>query len=106
MKQLSRRVDRIQSAVKTESSEVLSWINKGLYYDDLTDEQKTIYCRYKDFDRQAVEDIHLFMTDNDTSAALHFPLEQNLPPMTPEEEKQHIKRVAVEIESYLSGLDV
>jgi hypothetical protein len=105
MSQLLRRVERIKAVTKTESSEVLSWINKGLYYDDLTDEQRTAYCRYRDFDRQAVEDIHYLMYD-DTDTALHFPLEKNLPPMTREEEIQHLRTVSEEIEAYLLDSEI
>ena len=103
MNQLQRRVKRIEAATNAESVEVLHWIAKGLYYDDLSDEQRSQYCNYHGIGREGVEAVRLMISGNDCQAAFHFPLEKKQPPMTREEERQHLKRTAAEIEQDLIG---
>lgn len=103
MNQLQRRLKKIESANSTESVEVLNWIAKGLYYDELTADQKTIYCNYHGISQEAVEAVRLMIAHDDIKTAFHFPLEKRQPPMTPEEERQHIRQTAAEIEKFLNN---
>lgn len=50
IKDLSRRIDRLCKGSDAELHHVLQLIDAGKYYDELTDEEKAAYCRYRGFD--------------------------------------------------------
>ena len=101
MKQLKRRIDKLSSVTDTDSVDVICWINKGLFYDDLTDEQRSIYCRYHNENREAMETVLLMAYDEDSTTAFHFPLEKRRQPLSAEELDKHLRQTADEIAALL-----
>ena len=50
IKELNRRIDRLCNGSDAELHHVLQLIDSGKYYDELTEEEKAAYCRYRGFD--------------------------------------------------------
>lgn len=69
---------------------IAALLDRGAYYDELTDEEKIAYCEYRDTERDALEKINsLFL------GTLHFQLEKRPKPPTREERRQ----IAEEVEA-------
>ena len=98
MKQsIVKRVSLLEDTDNQIDYETIRLIESGKTYGQLTDEQKTAYCRYHGFDREAFEEVNLMVL-----ATTDVSLELKSPPMTPEEERKHLKEVAEEIERYMN----
>lgn len=98
MKQsISNRLKQLENAPENNDYEIIRLIKSGLSYDKLTDEQKTAYCHYHGFDREAFEEVNRMVLDT-----TDVELQLKPPPMTPEEERKHLKEVAEEIERYMN----
>ena len=50
IKELNRRIDRLCNGSDAELHHVLQLIDSGKYYDELTEEEKAAYNRYRGFD--------------------------------------------------------
>ena len=93
MGSLDNRIRKLESDHEDVDVEIIKKIMKGTSYDKLTDEEKYQYCRYHGFDRDAFEEVNrtvLGTTD--------VTLELKPPPMSPDEERQHINKVIKEVE--------
>ena len=88
-KDLKKRLAALNKQDEDSVSDVLSWIRQGLYYDELTEEQKDRYCLYRNTIREVFEEVETFLFDGD----LHFKLEENEPPPTKDELSQIIEEV-------------
>lgn len=97
-KTVRNRLKRLEDASEGNYTEIIQLIKSGAFYDELTDDQKDMYCQYRDFDRQAFEDVSTVMLET-----MHIMLEIKPPKMTPEEERKHVAEVAKEIESILNA---
>ena len=96
---LKRRVERL-SVRSEEWGDVLALIRAKKRYSELTDEQKERYCRYyHGMDRATIEEIEEMVTGK----PLDFVLEKKPPKMPPEEKREHITKVAAEIEEILKN---
>lgn len=95
---IKKRVERL-SARSEEWGDVLALIRAKKRYSELTDEQKERYCRYyHGMDRAIIEEIEEMVIGK----PLDFVLEKKPPKMSPEDEREHIAKVAVEIEEYMN----
>lgn len=95
---VDKRLKRLESSARVINTDIEKIIESGVTYEDLTDEQKDIYCAYKGYDREAMETVNKMVL-----GTINAELKKNLPPMTPEQKAQHIKKVAAEIESILNA---
>ncbi len=84
MKETVRRLNRLQKATNTEELHVLDLIASGVCYEDLSDEEKNAYCRYRGFDRIGLEEMHKVFAEM-TGTEVRTELERN---PTPAEQKQ------------------
>ena len=101
MTSLRNRIKRLQKVSGQEYSEVLQLIRQKAFYDEISDDMKDLYCRYRGFDREAMESVRMIIAETegfDTETVLHFQLERNPKSMTPEEEREHTARIAAEVE--------
>ena len=61
-------------------TEILKLIKQGKYYDELSIDQKDLYCEYQGYDREAMETIRITVLDceglTDPDNYFHFPLER------------------------------
>ena len=88
-----------ESGTTINESEALKLIRKGLFYDDLTDEQKDIYFKYKYpdpsiklSDRHELEELEYLFLET-----LHFPLE--------EREIKTLEEKIIEVEEILNQVE-
>lgn len=83
-----QRLKRLEMRRKTAFPDVLEWIRKGRFYDELTAEERQRYCEYR-YSMQACsveECMLLFKPENQTAEEVfHFRLEKKTKPPTPEE---------------------
>ena len=66
---------------------MLSWIQAGRYYDDLSDSEKDRYCLYRNSDRIGLEQVNGYFNGQ------HFQLERNPAPPTPIEHAARVKEL-------------
>ena len=99
-KTVRNRLERLENASEGNYTEIIRLIKSGAFYDDLTDDQKELYCLYRGYDRQAIEELFMIMHET-----MHIQLELKPPKMTPEEERKHVVEVAKEIEAFLNQND-
>lgn len=74
---------------------VAAAINRGAFYDELTDEEKNAYCGYLGTEREALETVHGYIL-----GTLHFKVERKPKPPTPEEHRARVR----EVEAYFEEL--
>lgn len=63
-------------------------LNRGAFYDELTDEEKNIYCAYYGADRQALEEVTSVVM-----GSLHFKLEHKPKPPTETQFRERVQEV-------------
>lgn len=93
MRSLDNRIRKLEAVHEDIDVEIIQKIIKGTTYDKLTDEEKYRYCRYHGFDRDAFEEVNRMVL-----GTIDVTLELKPPPMSPEEERQHINKVIKEVE--------
>ena len=73
---IKRRVARLEEKASVqdhqELARVAALIEAGSYYDELTDEEKDLYCNYKQVERAVFEEVEEAVT-----GTLHLLLERN-----------------------------
>lgn len=94
MRSLDNRIRKLESAHEDIDVEIIQKIKKGTTYDKLTDEEKYRYCHYHGYDQDAFEEVNKMVL-----GTTDVKLEMKPPPMTPEEERQHINKVITEVEA-------
>ena len=70
MKRLERRVKQLESARCTDDDAALDLIRTGRFYDDLTNDERDLYCRYHRTEKSVLETIEMAVC-----GTLHFRLE-------------------------------
>ncbi len=70
-------------------------IDAGVYYDELTDDEKNAYCRYQKCEREALETLNGYILGN-----LHFQLERRPKPPTEEEFRANVREIEEAVEEY------
>lgn len=98
---LRNRLRRLEKSLPEDYPEIIQLIKQGAFYDEISDDMKDLYCLYRGFDREAMESVRMIIAETegfDTETVLHFQLERNPKPMTPEEEREHTARIAAEVE--------
>ena len=78
---IERRLKKIEKKIKTQdNAEILELIRQGAFYDELTPEQKDLYCEYQGYDREVMETVRITVLDceglTDPDNYFHFPLER------------------------------
>lgn len=97
MKQsINKRLKDLENEPDVVNHEIIRLIKSGITYDQLTDDQKELYCKYHGIDRETEE-----MMNQTFFGTTDVELQLRPPPMTPEEERKHLQKVADEIEQYL-----
>lgn len=86
------RLKKLEKEHTAEFTEIIQLIRRGAFYDELTDEQKDLYCKYKGHDREAMETIEEYI-----NGSLHLQLKKNEPPPT----KEELREITEEIERFL-----
>ena len=94
---VKRRLKRLEDVSEENNTEIICLIKSGAFYDEINDVQKDEYCKYREVDREAFEDVLFWVLET-----MHVKLELKPPKMTPEEERKHVAEVAKEIEAYLN----
>ena len=73
---IKRRVARLEEKASVqdhqELARVAALIAAGAYYDELTAEEKDLYCKYKQVERAIFEEV-----EDAVTGTLHQPLERN-----------------------------
>ena len=95
---LRNRLSRIEKISGKEYAEILQLIKQGVFYDELTDIQKEIYCRYIGIEREGIEAVETEITITEgkpADTALHFPLEYKQVVPTTEE----LQKIIAEVEA-------
>lgn len=72
MRSFEKRLSLLEGKQLPDAVTVERWIAAGRFYDDLTDEEKEMYCSYKLVDREVFEEIETAVT-----GTLHHRLERN-----------------------------
>ena len=93
---IKARVKKAQENAQTgEALERLAaLLDRGAYYDELTEEEKNAYSEYMDIERDALERVNALVTGN-----LHFQLERRPKPPT----KEEFRRAAAEVEAMVNA---
>lgn len=72
MRNIEKRLSRLEGKHLPDAAIVEQWIATGRFYDDLSDEEKGMYCSYKLIDREVFEEVEEAVT-----GTLHLLLEKN-----------------------------
>ena len=97
MRNIERRLTRLEIQKGEQYSDVLALIKKGKYYDELTEAERERYAQYYysgNVTAKTIKTMHEMM-----GISLHFKLERKPKPPTPEEMEQRRR----EIEEYFVG---
>lgn len=96
MSRISNRLKRLEAHTAEQGSKAIVYrlITEKRFYDRLSEQERNLYCTYRNDDRQALEQVNLLVCGN-----LHFELERNAAPPTAAEHEQNI----VEVESMVKG---
>lgn len=94
---IKNKIKRLQKSggLSEEMLRLADLINQGAYYDELTEEEKGIYCAYIGHEREAMEQVEMVVT-----GTLHFQLERKAPPPTREE----MARIAEEVQKIIEDV--
>lgn len=101
---LRNRLRRLAVTSECEYLEIVKLIKQGAFYDDLTDELKDLYCRYRGFDREAMESVNRMVAECEgmnPDTYLHFRLERKPKPMNDEQTRIQVSEIVQEIEEQL-----
>ena len=95
---INNRLRKVENAIGGESFEILEKISKGVYYDELTDEQKLAYKRYKESLGSVAADVaeaelDILFLETPPEEAYHFQLSKREKPPTPEEHALRVQEV-------------
>ena len=104
---IKNRLKKVQDSLGAADSfhMVAELIARGAYYDELTDEEKAAYVRYKESlggvaDDIAGAELEKMLMDKPEKEAYHFPLTRRRKPPTPEEHAQRVR----EVEAYMQEI--
>ena len=86
------RLKKLEKEQTTEFNELLQLIRQGVFYDDLTDQNKELYCQYHGIDREAMEETELLVV-----GSLRFQLQEKRPPA---DQKTH-EKIIEEVSAYM-----
>lgn len=89
VKDINKRIGLLQQKVRPTFPEVLDLIKQGAYYDELTAEQKEMYCAYWNTGLEAMETVEAFL-----NGSLHFKLAKK-------PRKSLSKEIIDEVKNYL-----
>ena len=103
---LKNRIRKAQSIAGKSLGRIADLIARGAYYDELTEEEREEYKRYKESlggvaDDIAGAELEILFFDKPQEEAYHFPLTKRKRPPTPEEHAQRVQ----EVEEYLKVLE-
>lgn len=87
---IRNRLDRLDTAARDRSTEVLAWIRSGKRYAQLSDEQKDVYCEYIRVDRSALEEVCRMVCPNSEPDFVLYPLRNEVDPASIEEVEAYI----------------
>ena len=94
---LKNRLRRLEKNLPEDYSEIIRLIKQGAFYDDLSEEQKDLYCQYKECNREAMETVRKMVLETegkeDPEGYLHFKLSYKEKEPTPEEFERTRKEV-------------
>ncbi len=82
------RINRLEKRFSCEFADVLEWVKKGRYYDELSNEEKNYYCHYWGYEKKTIEEIELAIM-----GTLHFKTERKPTPPTPEQYQELIGKI-------------
>lgn len=102
MPKYNSRIKRLESRYGLESVDVLAWIDAGRFYDELTEEERKAYKKYKESLGGAADDIagaelDVLFCEKTEGEAYHFRLTKRKKPPTRAELDQIIR----ELEEYV-----
>lgn len=85
--QINRRLKSLETL--NGGSIVSDILARGAYYDELTEEEREAYCKYRGTDQETIKTLYgYFYGDN-----LHFPCVKNPEPPTRQEQEEIIKEI-------------
>jgi hypothetical protein len=89
---IKRRIAKAEqgTAGKGTDLHILGLIKAGVYYDELTDEEKKQYAQHWKTDRETLETVRGDLLNN---GSLHFRLERLIPPRSRKEYEDRLKEV-------------
>lgn len=94
---ISKRLQKLETLAGSHDADIIRLIEAGAFYDELSEDQKDAYCDYWNIDRATHEEVEIEFCNG-----LHFQLRKRPFFRSPEEEREHIKQTAIEIETYLN----
>lgn len=83
-----KRVKLLETGHTTDAAVVCEWVRAGRYYDDLTDDEREVYARYKCTTREVMEEVETAVRGD-----LHFRLEMTV--------KQPLDEIIAEIAEHM-----
>lgn len=92
---LKNRIKRVETQTYggEDLARIAELLDRGAYYDELTEEEKFLYCNYYGCDREAWEDINSYLHGN-----LHFKIERKPRPLTDKEFRERVREVQAYVE--------
>lgn len=88
------RLKRLEAKPPNRWAKIRRYIRDGFFYDQLSEHDKTEFCRYMDADKNALEDC-----ENHVCGSLHFRLQEKPIPPKPSDLTKIINEVETKIES-------
>ena len=94
---IKNRIRKVQaqSAAGEDLERIAELIGQGAYYDELTDDEKDLYCAYIGADREVMEAVE------QNAASLHFQVKRKERRLTKAQLRDHIKATSEMIQSYI-----
>ena len=98
MKSIERRLSMLEGANLSDIAMVEKWVRAGRFYDELTDEEKELYQKYRESLGGVADDLagarlEIWFNDTPPEIAFHFPLTHRKRPPTPEEFANRVQEI-------------
>ena len=105
MKSIEKRLSLLEDVHLSDIFMVEKWVRAGRFYDELTDEEKELYQKYRESLGGVADDLagarlEIWFNDTPPEIAFHFPLTHRKRPPTQEE----LARRAQEVQNILNDL--
>ena len=98
MKSIEKRLSLLEDVHLSDIAMVEKWVRSGRFYDELTDEEKKLYQKYRESLGGVADDLagarlEIWFNDTPPEIAFHFPLSRRKRPPTQEELAKRVQEV-------------